>query len=164
MNQDAETILLTDLVEIFRGRLQDWCSGRGAKEEFASDAWSALMALAASPQGLIAVAYWGGDEDNGQRVNICANSLRIVLSRNQGLGADPAGNLVGTATKEPLFALVDSLRRHMLGLRFPEPSTSGRIEYLGASAFALPDGAPLDAYELRFEITATIDAGENLID
>lgn len=156
----ADSIKLDELMHLIAGRLAPWCEARAAKCQVAGDVWHVLDVLSASPQGLIAVLYWSGDEDNGQEMGLCVQDIRLVLSRNKGLGADPGSNLTGTATKEALFDLVDDLRAWMRGGAFPKDATSQVLDYKGTSPFVMPEGAPLDAYEMRFSITAAITLKE----
>ncbi len=150
------TIALTDLLARIEERARAWCEANGAKIRVASDAWHVYDILGAAPLALLAVIYWAGDDDNGQEVGICKQDVRVVLSRNRGLGAKPDGNLTGTETKAALFTLVDGLRAHMRGALLPEHSTSQLLEYRGTKPFTLPEGFPLDAYEMAFEIHTAI--------
>ncbi|HPA20949.1 MAG TPA: hypothetical protein PLU30_24585 [Verrucomicrobiae bacterium] len=152
----GDSIKLDELMRLIAGRLAPWCEARSANHRVAGDVWHALDILAASPLGLIAVLYWGGDDDNGQEMGLCVQDIRLVLSRNKGLGVDPGANLTGSAAKEALYALVDDLRAWMRGGAFPANATSQALDYRGTSPFVMPEGAPLDAYEMRFAITAAI--------
>jgi hypothetical protein len=147
-------------------------SSNKGKIEIAKDPWHVLELLAESPSGFRIIIHWAGDQQLGDMDDapLVTSRLEVILSCNLGLTANAESALVeGSAlTNRPsLLDLVSRVRQRILQKLWPAERTGGNIRYVGCEPVGTPDGVPLAAYRLSFELDHaapefTCEAAESL--
>jgi hypothetical protein len=151
------------LLQLLRAALATWLQGRGGNLSIASDAWHALELLVNAGTGPRIVLRWDGDsQDADQDAGIVKHRLSVIVSAARGLAATPGQQLVdGTTSRPPLYAVVSAVRAVVRAIEYPAGLTSGALRYAGCQAATTPEGVPLDAYELHFEIDASLPLSQD---
>jgi hypothetical protein len=147
------------LLQTLRTGLAAWAQTHRAALSIASDAWNALELLASGPASLRIILRWDGDsQDADQDAGIVKHKIAVIVSGARALLAQQGQHLVdgSAATGKPLYESVSAVRAVVRSLEFPGGITSGALRYAGCQPFTTPEGVPIDAYELLFEIDASI--------
>jgi hypothetical protein len=154
---------LAQIIAMMRDHAKAWAMECGCHLRVGGSAWHVLELLAAAPVGLLAIVWWGGDEETSGTNGLARNQLNVVLARNRGLTENPTEHLTdaGPAGSRPLFELVDGLRSHLLACEWPTDITDG-LFYRGCEPFVSPEGAPLDAYQISFALAAEMPVPERI--
>ncbi|MDD3885364.1 MAG: hypothetical protein PHI35_00650 [Victivallaceae bacterium] len=158
----------SDLVASLATCLESWAGPLKGKVQVSRDGFDLLQLLILSPVGFLVLVQWVGDEDQTgeDHAGIVTNHFKVVLSQGRGLNVKPGNNLIAERSKmPPLYALVSSCRAHVCRFAFSDPVdevSSVWPAYKGSSPFVAPDGAALDAQELRFTLETAIDLGTEL--
>jgi hypothetical protein len=144
-----------------RAELKPWAESAGVRAQLsiARDPFEVIEVLGANPPGLQIVLIWEGDEDflNIPEAGIIRHRLAVVVSMNRGLRLWRGENLATAYGNQPaLLERVDEVRQRCRLLRFPPEVTDQILLYKGADPEVTPDGLPLDAYRLRFHLTAAL--------
>lgn len=149
-----------DIVLALRDHLDPTVKAARGIVSIASDPFHVIELLGESPAGFRVVILWEGDEDaTGQPLaGIVAHTVAIVVSHNRGLRVWNGESLHrDTAAGPSLLTRLTEVRTLLLRYQFPEGVSSQNLLYLGTQPEITPEGLPLDAYRLRFRITASID-------
>lgn len=139
-----------------RADLEPWAAARKGSISLATDPYHFLELLAESPAGWRIVLHWDGEDntsDNAQAGAFCAQRLSLGITANLGLTAKPNESLVKkTASREALLRLVADTRDRVRGYVWPDVTTSRYLLFRRALPVVLPEGVPLAAYKLDFEL------------
>lgn len=127
------------------------------KVYIAKDPWNVLELLAESPSGFRCILHWAGDKLLGEQEDLplMTSRLEVILSCNLGLTAAAETALVeeSAITARPsLLNLVNKVRERMLQKLWPADYTEEQIRYVGTDPVGTPEGVPLAAYRLVFEL------------
>lgn len=127
----------------------------------AEDPWGFLEVLASGPQGALIALHWGGDTntqgDLAEAV-FAENQIEIGIAVNPGLAKDSKARTLSRrpGDKLALIELVAATRARTRSLMLPDDGTSERrLRYAGCDPVVLPDGVPLSAYRMRFQVVTT---------
>jgi hypothetical protein len=146
------------IVKHLKAGLDGWARGYRGQVHIAKDAWIELELLAESPVGFRVIVHWAGDKNAGnqdgiENLPLVTALLQITLSNNLGLTAKPeqalAENVPGR--QMPILKLLGLARERILKISWPE-SVAESIRYVGCDPVGTPDGVPLAAYVLTFEL------------
>jgi hypothetical protein len=123
----------------------------------AKDPWNVLELLAESPAGFRCILHWAGDKLLGdqEELPLLTSRLEVILSYNLGLTATAESALVEKSplTDRPsLLRLVAIVRERVLQKLWPADFTEEQIRYVGTDPVGTPEGIPLAAYRLVFEL------------
>lgn len=137
--------------------LVPWLAARKGVVSIAADPYNFLELLADGPSGCRVVLHWGGETnpaDDARTGCFPANRIEVGITGNLGLEARPemaliAGNAVRPAFLETVAAVREVVRSHL----FREDISTKFPLYKGCEPVVLPEGMPLRAYRLNFEIT-----------
>jgi hypothetical protein len=157
---------IDEIVNKLKGALDAFAQGLSGTTSIARDPYNVFELVAANPRGYLLVLHWAGDKNISEVVihPLLAHRLEVIISRNLGLPARPDAALVQTiGTVPPLFQSVDDLRNLLLGLQFPAESTGQFLEYAGTGPLVTPEGVPLAAYQLDFNLRALPASSPNQI-
>lgn len=149
------------LTRLVRDRL-DSMAVRGMKQDVsvAKDPWHVIEILAASPRGLRLVVHWAGEEPLGEEpmAPLSTQRVEVIVGYALGLKASADAALVeNTADRPSLLKIVADVRARVLGMVFSEMDASeGLFRYRGAEPVETPEGVPLAAYRLKFELDASM--------
>lgn len=142
--------------------IADFVKRHGGRLDIAASEAHAFVLLANAPTGWNCILNYGGDEIAGEedwgRVNA---SIEVIVQNNAGLDLRPGANLVDTVgARKPLFDLA-----HRVRARIRTASTTGnldgdKLEYRGWDKLTTPDGLPMPAVRLRFNILAALPEEE----
>lgn len=127
------------------------------KTLIAKDPWNVLELLAESPSGFRCILHWAGDKLLGDQEDLplVTTRLEVILSCNLGLTADAQTALVeeSNITARPsLLNIVSTIRERILQKLWPASYTEEQIRYVGTEPVGTPEGVPLAAYRLAFEL------------
>jgi hypothetical protein len=143
--------------------VKTWCDANKGKVSIAGDAFNVLELLEQSPSGLRVVLYWHGDDAAGDvpQGGVTTNELHVILTYNRGLAIWQGRHTVeGKGEREPLFKLLSSLRAHIRKFVLGGEAIADTLGYKGAASLPMPNGLPLDAYDMTFTLDAAIEADE----
>jgi hypothetical protein len=163
------------IVELLTKAIDAWTKGdlrRRAKVLPARDPFDVLEMLLVSPEKALITVLWNGDqpEEIGQDadtgdVGPARNAIEVTVGCGLGLDAAKDWRLVlGKGGRESVIGRVADVRALVLALHFPadDETTLQRFSYRGCEPVVTPDGVPLAAYKLRFEIVATVDVSDDV--
>ena len=163
------------IVELLTKAIEAWTKGdtlRRAKVLPARDPFDVLELLLVSLEKALIVVLWNGDqpEDIGQDadtgdVGPARNSIEVTVGCGLGLDASRDWRLIlGKGDRKSVIGRVADVRAFVLSIHFPEAdqTTLQRFAYRGCEPVVTPDGVPLAAYKLRFEIVSTVDVGADV--
>jgi hypothetical protein len=123
----------------------------------AGEMYDFLQLLTESPAGWRVVLLWEGEEnpgDNAEAGCFAANKFSLGVTANLGMTASPEIGLIKPSASRPaLLQLVAAVRDWTRGHVFRQGVSTKYPLYKGADPVVLPDGMPLKAYRLRFELT-----------
>ncbi len=152
----AEYYTPEKILQELRADLEPWARDHAGLVTLARDPYHFLELLAESPAGWRIVLHWDGEDntgDNAQAGAFCAQRLSLGISANLGLTAKPNEALVTpTASRAALLRLVADTRDRVRGYTWPDRTTSRYLLYRRALPVVLPEGVPLAAYKLDFEL------------
>lgn len=133
-------------------------SAEGAKPtvSIAKDPWNVIEILTDAPRGVRLVIHWAGEEALGDEpaAPLATQRIEVIVGFALGLRAGVDSALVENLENRPsLLRLVSLVRARVLGMTFTEPDASeGLFRYRGCEPVETPEGVPLAAYRLRFEL------------
>jgi hypothetical protein len=164
---------LDQLVKLPYQAMKTWAEARKGRATVARDPLDVLILLTQGPAGFLVIFLWDGDSaseigadetdvDQSGAVEVhppATNRIEVIIGRNLGLDVRKDWALIAERDgRAPLLKLVNEARAKMLALVYPDDATSlRRFVYRGCDSVSLPDGFPLAAYKLRFELVATVD-------
>jgi hypothetical protein len=135
-------------------------TGQKATVSIAKDPWNVLEILADSPRGLRFIVHWGGEEALGDEpaAPLSTQRIEVIVAFSLGLKAGVDAALVDSQDERPsLLAIVSRVRGHVLAMSFgQEDASEGLLRYGGAEPFETPEGVPLAAYRLKFELDTSM--------
>jgi hypothetical protein len=146
------------IVNHLKAKLDAWARGHRGQVSIAKDAWNVLELLAECPAGFRVIVHWAGDKNIGNQDGIenlpmVTALIQVTLSNNLGLTAKPeqalAENVPGR--QMPLLKLIGLARERIFKITWPE-SIAESIRYVGCDPVGTPEGVPLAAYVLTFEL------------
>lgn len=153
-----------DLLQAVNSNLARWTeAGRKLTIYVAKDPWHPYELIAAGPQGLCVILCWAGAEALGDGeaadLTLATQKLEVYLSFNLGLTAQPSAALTaGTAERPSLLALVSLLTRRLRSLDFKDEARVQRfMRWAGTEPVTTPDGIPLAAYKIKFELDTDVE-------
>lgn len=150
--------VLTDLVRRHLAGL----NVRGMKPQIsvAKDPWHVVEILVQSPQGLRLIVHWAGEAALGDEpaAPLATQRIHVVIGYALGLRASADAALVeNTAARPSLLRIVSDVRERVLSMAFGAADASeGLFRYAGADPEETPEGVPLAAYRLRFELDTSL--------
>lgn len=126
----------------------------------AAEMYDFLQILTESPAGWRVVLLWEGEEnlgDNAESGCFPSQKFSLGVTANLGLTVSPEIGLIKPSASRPaLLQLVAAVRDWTRGHVFREGVSTKYPLYKGADPVVLPDGMPLKAYRLRFELTTVL--------
>ncbi len=134
----------------------------GMKPEIsvAKDPWHVMEILMISPRGLRLVVHWGGEDPLGDEPAAPLSTQRVdaIVGYALGLKATADAALIENAAERPsLLKIVADVRQRVLSMAFGAADASeGMFRYRGAEPVETPEGVPLAAYRLKFELDTTM--------
>ncbi len=147
------------LLNLLEEDLLPWMKEQKGQLSLAEEPWHFLELLAESPQGWRGVLHFDGDENRMQSADEGAflrNRFSFGVSCQKGLGVK-AGQVLHKPRPGGGLALLKLIALSRLRIRsfvFPADVSQRYVHYIGCDPVTLPDGTPLAAYRLRFELTA----------
>jgi hypothetical protein len=139
--------------------LKPWVASEKGHLSIARDPFDVIELLGANPPGFNILLLWEGDEDflDQPLAGIVRHNISVVVSSNRGLRMWKGENLHRPGPGQPaLLDRVDQVRQRIRALRLEDEVTDQIFLYKGCEPESTPDGLPLDAYRLRFQIHAAI--------
>jgi len=160
----APAITPAELLAIVHDGLKPLAEHWKGEISLATNPFEVIEMLAHAPGTPRIVILWEGEADatggpgQSPQGGIVIHTVSLIISANRGLPFWQGGPLASIATDTPsILERLAELRTAALGIAFPGGSTRGRFFYLGAESETTPEGLPLDAYRLRFSLTAKIN-------
>ena len=165
---------INTLVQYVHSGFEAWAAANKARLFVARDPFDVLEQLFAGPRGLLlCVAYAGGrvedtalgeDDADGTRIYPTARE-RIEITVGHGLNLDAARDwrlMLGTTARTGLLEHVNAIRALALSFVFPDQGDSiQRLSYEGIEPLTTPEGFPLAAFRLSFNLLAAVDVDED---
>jgi hypothetical protein len=155
------------LLQMLEDALLPWAKERGGAVSIATDPFNFLELLAQSPSGWRVVLNWAGDDIEVKSAiegAILTNRVEVGLQASLGLAADRGAAIhrrraaAATKTSPPsLLALVADARAKVRSLVLSGNDNDNMFHFTGTKPVTMPEGTPLAAYVLQFEITLTTD-------
>lgn len=147
------------LVTLLEDDLTPWVKELKGQLTVADDPWNFLELLAESPVGWRGILHFDGDENKmGHPSEGCylRNRFSFGISCQRGLTAKPLQALhkARPGGAPALLRLVALARLRIRSFALPADVSERFVRYAGSEPVVLPDGTPLAAYRLRFELTA----------
>jgi hypothetical protein len=149
------------LLELVHEDFTPFAQEHKAELVIAEDPWGFLEVLASGPQGGLIALHWGGDTNTQADMPeavFAENQIEIGIAVNPGLAKDSKARALSRRPGDrlPLIRLVAEARRRARSLMLPDDGTSERrLRYAGCDPVVLPDGVPLSAYRMRFQVVST---------
>ncbi len=113
-----------------------------------------------APDGLrVRILFSGETASEPQEAGRADRSFLIVMTTPRGLLA-PGDDTRSTAGHTPPYDLVEELRQILRGLTFDVETTAGTPDFVSIGIFTLPDGRPVDAYQIEIKINVQLPAPE----
>jgi hypothetical protein len=149
------------LIGLVHDALKPWLVARKGLLAVAGDPYNFLELLAESPSGWRVTLHWAGEKNPGDNEHAGCfpiNAFDVGISINPGLTATPdLAMFKPTADRSALLELVSDVRDFIRALNFAPGASTLRALYRGADPVALPNGVPLRAYRLQFEVQIGLD-------
>ena len=144
--------------------LNTLAESQGGKALIAGDALVASEMLLSGPGTWRCVIWWAGDSQLGDldQSPLVTMNISMYVGYAPGLGVQLDKALVTDSGNRPsLMKLVNLIRKRILALEFPEEVTSVNPRYVGTNQLSTPDGVPLSAYQLNFELDYVPEVDES---
>ena len=157
---------ISDILCRLKDGIEAWAKANNAIVSIALDPFNVLEILAEGPEGGRVILHWAGDQNPSEllQMAIARNEIEVVLSYNLGLSLRPDLALIeSTPTRPSLLKQLSDLRGILLSLAYPDGETLVYLVYKGTASFITPEGFPLAAYRLRFELDSAINTEPRLI-
>jgi hypothetical protein len=126
----------------------------------AKDPWHVIEILMTSPRGLRLVTHWAGEEPLGDEPEapLSTQRVEVIVGYALGLKSSADAALVENTDERPsLLRIVAEVRGRVLSMAFGAGDASeGLFRYRGAEPVETPEGVPLAAYRLKFELDTTM--------
>lgn len=126
----------------------------------AKDPWNVIEILTDAPRGVRLVVHWAGEEALGDEpaAPLVTQRIEVIVGYALGLRAGVDAALVENLENRPaLLRLVALVRERVLAMTFTDAYASeGIFRYRGCDPVETPDGVPLAAYRLRFEMDTSM--------
>jgi hypothetical protein len=151
---------IDEILSKLNGAVTTWAAANKATVSIARDPFHVLEILAESPAGFRVILHWAGDKNPSEilQMAIARNDIEVIFSYNLGLTGKPDLALITGSTARPaLLALLDDLRALILSIQYPDEETLVYCVYAGTEPFITPDGIPLAAYRMRFQLDSGIN-------
>lgn len=148
------------LTRLVRDDLEGWDAPQAAKVSIAKDPWHVLEILADSPRGLRFIVHWAGEEALGEEpaAPLETQRVEVIVAFALGLRSTPDAALVENQPDRPsLLKTVAAVKRRVLEMQFAADASEGLFRYRGTEPVETPEGVPLAAYRLRFELDTAMD-------
>lgn len=139
--------------------LRSWAQPLGGEISASGTFVESMDLLATKPRGFLAIIEWQGEEaaSDDEFTGVVRSDLGIYVAINPGLALKPGTALWlsegGRTLLERTNAVRDRVREIVLE---DDESTSRYFNYRGARQVLLPDGTPIRAYRLDFQIHHTV--------
>ncbi len=152
----APSSILSQLAE----DLAKWARDRKGEVSVAQDPFRVLEVLWERPVGFRVIVHWAGDrpiEGGPDAVPISTNRIEVYLSYNLGLTAKlDVALMTGEPDRPSMLAMTEACRARLLSYTFPQATTGAILRYAGCEPVTTPDGYPLAAYKLSFELDGAV--------
>jgi hypothetical protein len=145
------------VIRYLRDALDQFARQNRGTVHLAKDPWNVLELLAENPAGFRCIVHWAGDKNIGNRdgvenLPLVTAILQVTLSNNLGLTASPEQALAEAVPgRQPLLQLLGLAREKVLRITWPE-NLCDPIRYVGTDPVGTPEGVPLAAYMMTFEL------------
>jgi hypothetical protein len=153
-----------ELLKAMDANVAQWKeAGQKITRFISKDPWHPYEIIATGPQGLCVIFHWSGaDALGGEEVEgltLATQKLEVFLSFNLGLTAQPSAALTqGTDARPSLLKLVGLLQRRIRSMDFRGETDVRRFfRWSGTEPVVTPDGIPLAAYKLKFELDTDVE-------
>lgn len=154
--KDVFSLLAADLGSYVRETLNGIFS-------VARDPFEVIELLGEAPGRFRVILSWEGEEPAGTspRSGIVKHKLKAVVSHNRGLSILRGENrTVARGEDKPLLEIASLVRDRLRTSRLPNTDTGRELEYRGCAPIRAETAqglaAQLDAYELTFELVASL--------
>lgn len=143
------------ILQTLHADLRAWAKPLGGEVSASGTFVESLDLLLQRPQGFLAIIEWQGEESASEDefTGVVRSDLGIYVAINAGLAVKPGAALWlsegGRTLLDRSNAVRDRVREIVLT---DDESTSRYFDYRGARQVLLPDGTPLRAYRLDFQI------------
>ncbi|WP_448579265.1 hypothetical protein [Thermosphaera sp.] len=125
----------------------------------AKDPWNVLELLMDAPRGVRLVVHWAGDEAMGDEpaAPLITQRVEVIIAYALGLRAGVDATLAENTNRPSLLRLVSLVRGRILGMVFTAPDASeGLFRYRGCTPLETPEGVPLAAYRMQFDLNTNM--------
>jgi hypothetical protein len=145
------------VIKYLHNALEPFARSNRGTPHIAKDPWHVLELLAENPAGFRIIVHWAGDKNAGNRdgvenLPLVTAILQVILSNNLGLTASPEQALVDAVPgRQPLLRLLGKAREKVMRITWPE-DLCDPIRYVGTDPVGTPEGVPLAAYMMTFEL------------
>jgi len=154
------------LLAALQAYLDTFVEGWGSVS-LAGDPYNVYEQLTQGPNSTLIILHWAGDEPAGstRASPFAKNEIEVYVGRNRGLSLDPNENLVHTDIidgQKPLFQEVAEIREHLRAFQLNDmPDVADiahepRLSYGGTGPVILPNGIPMAALRIRFNVNASL--------
>ena len=151
---------ITDQLTQLRDALQAWAAKNKGAAEVASDPAHLFALLAQKPAGIrVALLFTGETAREPQEGGFVDRTFLIVLTQGRGFQL-PEQALTTTAGRRPMFEFVEEARQLLRGVQFESETTEVTPDFRSIGLFTLPDGTPVDAYQIEIAIGVQLPAPE----
>jgi hypothetical protein len=156
-----------ELVRAVDARLAAWTvPGYKIARYLAKDPWHPYEIIAAGPRGLCVILKWSGavafGDDEAEDLTLARQRLELFLSWNFGLAAKPEQALtLGDGERPSLLKTVALLIRRVREMDFKNESDVARFfKWKATEEVVTPEGVPLAAYKITFELDTDVEETE----
>ncbi|MEI6035858.1 MAG: hypothetical protein WCS65_16450 [Verrucomicrobiae bacterium] len=135
--------------------VQAYADAHGGQAAASGTFVESLEILSARPSGFLAVVEWQGEDaaSDDEWAGVMRNDIGIYVAINAGLQAKPGAALWLSPSGRTLLERTNAVRDRVREIVFTDnEDTSRRFNYRGAKQVLLPDGTPLRAFRLEFQI------------
>ena len=138
-------------------------AGQKINRFISKDPWHPYELITTGPQGLCLVLHWAGATALGGEVaeglTLATQKIEVFLSFNLGLMAQPEAALIkGNDSRPSLLKLINLLQRRVRSMDFRDETDVRRFfRWTATQPFSAPDGTPLAAYKLSFELDTDVE-------
>jgi hypothetical protein len=151
---------IDEILDRLKETVEAWAKGHQATVSIALDSFNVLEILAESPTGMRVILHWAGDKNPSDilQAAIARNEIEVILTYNLGLTLRPDLALIkGTTTRPSLLRALSDLRSLILSLAYPDEQTLVYCVYVGTEPFITPEGMPLAAYRMHFQLDSAVN-------
>jgi hypothetical protein len=152
-----------DLLKVLAADLESYASDNNARLSISGTYVESLDALAARPSGSLIILEWRGEEnpDPDNDFGVVRHEIGIYIAMNTGLKLKTGESLWASADGKSLLERSHKVRDRVRSIVLADDDDSERsFSYRGCNQVVTPEGVPLRAYLLTFQIMAAITQPE----